>query len=205
MSKQKIKAVIFDYGGVLKDGTPLPIEISEAYNIPLEELNKLKDKTVPLFQLLNSGLIDEENFWQKIAEAIAKPLPSNCTRLCREIYRKHFSLNTKLLAFTKLIKSKGLKIAVLSNIAEFQAEIIRENGGYDDFNPVVLSYEEKVNKPDIAIYLSALKKIKFKPNECIFIDDKERNLLPARDLGMQTVLAQTTEQIIKDVSAILNI
>ena len=200
-----IKAVIFDYGGVLKDGTPLPVEISEAFNISLEELDKLKDKTVPLFKLLNSGLIDEENFWHKIAEAIEKPLPSDCIRLGREIYRKRFSLNTKLLAFAKLIKSKGFKIAVLSNIAEFQAEIIRENGGYDDFNPVVLSYEEKVNKPDLAIYLSALERIKLKPNECIFIDDKERNLLPARDLGMQTILAQSTEQIIKDVSATIHI
>jgi FMN phosphatase YigB (HAD superfamily) len=33
-----------------------------------------------------------------------------------------------------------------------------------------------------------LKKLKIDPRQCIFVDDKKENLLPAKKLGMKTIL-----------------
>jgi len=47
---------------------------------------------------------------------------------------------------------------------------------------------EFVNKPDRGAYLRALELLGARPEECIFLEDSPRNLLPARELGMHTVL-----------------
>jgi putative hydrolase of the HAD superfamily len=45
-----------------------------------------------------------------------------------------------------------------------------------------------VNKPEPAAYARALELLSAKPAECVFVEDSRRNLLPARALGMLTVL-----------------
>ncbi len=47
---------------------------------------------------------------------------------------------------------------------------------------------EFVNKPRPEAYTRALQRIGAQANECLFADDALRNLLPARELGMLTVL-----------------
>jgi len=200
-----IKAVIFDYGGVMKSSHPLSIDIATIYNISVEEVEKVKKITIPFFSLLQRGLINEQEFWQKFSDAIKKPIPQNYKELLREIYEKTLVLFPEMIEFVKKLKDKGIKTAVLSNITKFQAEIIRKNNGYKEFNVLVLSYEEKLEKPELNIYLSVIKKLGVEPEECVFIDDKEKNLAPAKSLGMKTVLAKNSGQIIKDVFSIINL
>ena len=47
---------------------------------------------------------------------------------------------------------------------------------------------EWINKPDQRAYLRAMELISALPEECLFADDAVRNLIPARGLGMLTVL-----------------
>ena len=200
-----IKAVIFDYGGVMKSSHPLSMDIATIYNISVEEVEKVKKITIPFFSLLQRGLINEQEFWQKFSDVIKKPIPQNYKELLREIYEKTLVLFPEMIEFVKKLKDKGIKTAVLSNITKFQAEIIRKNNGYKEFDVLVLSYEEKLEKPELNIYLSVIKKLGVEPEECVFVDDKEKNLAPAKSLGMKTVLAKNSGQIIKDVFSIINL
>jgi len=45
-----------------------------------------------------------------------------------------------------------------------------------------------INKPDLRAYHKALSFISARAQECLFVDDSAVNLLPARELGMVTVL-----------------
>ena len=56
------------------------------------------------------------------------------------------------------------------------------------FDPIVTSYGEGVAKPDPEIYQRLLQKLDVPAEQCLFIDDIERNLLPAQQLGMKTIL-----------------
>jgi len=58
-------------------------------------------------------------------------------------------------------------------------------------------------KPELAIYRLTLKKLEVNPEESIFVDNKEVNLIPARELGMQTILFQNPEQLKNDLQKIL--
>lgn len=51
------------------------------------------------------------------------------------------------------------------------------------FDGGVASCEVKVNKPDPRIYQALLDKYRLRADECIFIDDRAENLLPASALG----------------------
>jgi putative hydrolase of the HAD superfamily len=53
---------------------------------------------------------------------------------------------------------------------------------------------EFVNKPDRRAYLKALDFVSALPEECVLIEDSLRNLIPARNLGMKTVLVGETTQ-----------
>lgn len=199
-----IKAVIFDYEGVIKNLHSLSMDIATIYNIPIEKVERAKKITKPFFSLLQKNLINEEEFWQKASEAIKKPTPKNCKEMARKLYKKSFVLFPEMIEFVRKLKYEQIKTAVLSNVVEFHAEIIRKNNGYKEFDVVVLSYEERLKKPELNIYLSIIKKLGVKPEECIFIDDKKENLSPAIKLGMKTVLANSSNQTIKDVCSIIN-
>jgi putative hydrolase of the HAD superfamily len=53
---------------------------------------------------------------------------------------------------------------------------------------------EFVNKPERQAYERALELLGARPDQCVFIDDAVRNLKPAHDLGMLTVLVRAGDQ-----------
>jgi len=198
-----IKAVIFDYGGVLKKDSKLSEDCAKMYNMSVEEVRGRLDKTKPVFTRSSKGLISEAEFWKEFSVALGKPEPVDCAKKYRQMYRENFVLFTEVFDLVKDLKSRGIKTVVLSNILNFQADIIRENKGYDIFDEVTLSCKEGMQKPDLDIFLLTIKRLGLKPGECVFIDDKETNTAVAAGLGMKTVLAQNPAQIVKDVNNIL--
>lgn len=59
-----------------------------------------------------------------------------------------------------------------------------------------------VRKPDEAIYRTALQVTQRKPEECLFIDDREVNLECPRELGMQTILFRDAEQLRQELEEV---
>jgi epoxide hydrolase-like predicted phosphatase len=200
-----IKAVIFDYGGVLKVPHRLSDDLPTIFNISEDEVKKQRESTAPLFSLFQRDLIKENEFWKRYAEIVKKPVPKNCRELARELYQKSLILYPEVRKFVKKLRDKKIETAVLSNIIKLQADIIRKNNGYEGFDVVVLSYKEKLEKPAPEIYLLTAERLGVKSDECIFIDDKEKNILIAKSLGMKIVLANNPDQVIKDVSHIINL
>lgn len=50
--------------------------------------------------------------------------------------------------------------------------------------------DEKLIKPDHAIYNRIIEKYNLIPSECVFIDDSERNVIGARECGLYAVHAK---------------
>lgn len=109
-----------------------------------------------------------------------------------------FLINSEISEFIKKLKAKGIKTAILSN------SINRKQEELGIFDATIFSGDVGLLKPDPEIYLLATKELNVEPKECIFIDDLEENLLPAKKLGMKIILAKNTKQIIEDVLLILS-
>ena len=63
------------------------------------------------------------------------------------------------------------------------------------FNGGIFSHEVGVRKPDLRIYKLALKTAGVAASEAVFIDDKPKNLVPAKALGMKVILFQSADQL----------
>ncbi|MEW2401378.1 HAD-IA family hydrolase [Streptomyces sp. NPDC046862] len=106
----------------------------------------------------------------------------------------------------RAIRAAGLTTAVLSN-----------SMGMHPFNPyepwrlrathdvVVLSEEVRMRKPDTEIYQLVLMRLGIRGEACIFVDDIEANLQPARDLGMTTILAADPNRTIEQLQQLLGL
>ena len=64
----------------------------------------------------------------------------------------------------------------------------RERAFFSSFREIVVSGEEKLMKPDAAIYLRALDRFGLRPDEALFIDDRGINVLGAELVGMRAHL-----------------
>ena len=199
-----IKAVIFDYNGVVKAINKYFFDDVELiFSLSAEEKENAKKTTRDLFEQLDKGLLDEDSFWLKFSQRINKPMPTNVKELSRKLFNEHFELYEDVVNMIKNLKTDGYVTAVLSDTFPYMADITRERNGYDYFDKVYLSCEVGFVKPQKEFYELAVKDLAVLPGECIFIDDSEGNLLPAEKLGMKTVLAKKPEQIVEDVWAII--
>lgn len=61
----------------------------------------------------------------------------------------------------------------------------REAATFDRFRDIVVSGDERLVKPDPAIYHLALDRFGLQPGEAVFIDDREDNVAAANGVGMR--------------------
>jgi putative hydrolase of the HAD superfamily len=109
----------------------------------------------------------------------------------------------QLTRLAKQLRDEGVKTGILSNVFPAAAWAVRLIGGYRGFNPVILSYKVKSAKPDATIYQIAIKQLNLPSNEVLFIDNRLENIQAAKRVGMQTVHARETRQVVSDIKTIL--
>jgi epoxide hydrolase-like predicted phosphatase len=199
-----IKAIIFDYNGVVKAINKYFFDDVELiFGLSSEEKENAKKVTRDIFEQFDKGLLDEDSFWLKFSQRINKPMPANAKESARKLFNEHFELYEEVVNMVKNLKTDGCITAVLSDTFPYMAEITRERHGYDYFDKVYLSCEVGFVKPQKEFYELVVKDLAVLPGECIFIDDSESNLLPAEKLGMKTILAKNPDQIVKDIWEII--
>src|SRR5262249_13697113 len=102
-----------------------------------------------------------------------------------------------------LLRQNHLKTGIIANVSALNAQLLRERGFYDGFDPIVLSYETGSRKPSPVMYQVAFERLGEKAEHVAFIDYEEKNVLAAQTLGMHAILAESSEQVIADVITLL--
>ncbi|HSE61472.1 MAG TPA: HAD-IA family hydrolase [Candidatus Saccharimonadales bacterium] len=94
-----------------------------------------------------------------------------------------------LLTYIRTELKPAYKIGLLSNVgkASFQTLFTpEERDGL--FDATVVSGEVGISKPHPEIYKIACERLEVEPDEAIFVDDAQDNILGAEAIGMRTVL-----------------
>jgi putative hydrolase of the HAD superfamily len=198
-----IKALLFDYGGVVADdscGDKLYQQLAQSLGIDERAAWELFR---PLWEQLTRGQITETELWVALEKKHGRRLPPDKPDIWNTW--KQMPYFPEMLDFIAELKKDGYKVGLISTIIAVTAEDIRAHGGYDPFDPVILSYEVGYAKPDLEIYTIALERLPgIRPEEVIFLDDREAYLLPARALGIQTVLVKDVRQAIAETRSLLS-
>lgn len=195
-----IKGVIFDVGGVLHTTYDWRKDIAEAFGASLARTSQAMGEPLESFR---KGKIDEDEFWRRFSENIGTKVLEGKNELWIKGFREHIRPHSQVIELARGLGTEGVKTAVLSNTIRPHLEIIRESGIYDLFDIKIFSCEVGLSKPQPEIYSYTLDKIEVDPESCIYIDDSVENLLPAKKLGMKTVLAEEPNQVVRDVKRVM--
>ena len=172
-----IKALIFDNFGVLMD----LVYSSLRHILPDDARAKLLD----ILDQADSGRISDADELKQIEDLLNQYNIDGASAVAQAI--QHADRNTELLQFI-LGNKQRYKMAMLSNVSAViwnyytQAELDKY------FDQVVLSYQEKIAKPDPRIYRLTCERLGVQPNECVFTDDNEANVIAAGQVGMQGIV-----------------
>jgi epoxide hydrolase-like predicted phosphatase len=102
-------------------------------------------------------------------------------------------------------RARGIRVAVLSNsLGRGSYNLYR---GYDldgRFDAVVISDRVGLRKPDPAIYRLTVAKLGVPATSCVFADDTDSNLRPAKALGMAVVLFNDAAAAVAEIDYLLD-
>lgn len=182
-----IKAVIFDWGGVVA-----PNPIGGWIGVLAYMLDMTIEDTLPHWRAagygdFSRGTIDEAEFFRLFEISLGRALPDYVSRIW--VDGSALEPWPEMLAFIQHLKDDHLGVALLSNTVKPMSMIAIQKGLYEGFSPLIISNVVGSIKPELPIYQRVLDELQLSANECIYVDDLIRNLEPAKELGMVTVLA----------------
>lgn len=195
----EIKAVIFDWGGVLIENPARDIIATCARGVGVtpERFAENFWEGEPDFQ---RGKIDEKTFWERTCARLGVPPPP--VGLWGKALRSGYRERPGVWVLAERLKKSGRKIALLSNTEMPAVDIYRErHDGF--FDVVVLSCLEGLRKPEPEIYRRTIERLGVKPGESLFIDDRKENIDAAENSGMNGLLESTEDGILKGVTRLI--
>ena len=192
-NKTDIKAIVFDYGGVLVNDPDEKIirDISDKFGMTYEESLEIIQVLVKQYQ---RGEISNEEFWEKFSEMAEKELPKNYESLW--VDKMEIKIDYQIVDLVKKLKNKDFVVALLSNTISPHAQKNMENGCYDLFDPVVLSFEVGSRKPEEKIFQIILDKLNLPAEKCVYIEDNKDYSDIATKIGMCGIKFDSYEKLI---------
>ena len=196
-----IRAIIFDYGGVVANDVDPKIQkdIASEFGISLSDTKKAMKGLLGRYQ---TGEINDDIFWKEFSNRTGKPLPQDYRKLWLDRYSKESRIDNTITSLIRNLKSSRYRIALISNTISPHAEYNSKNNRFSLFDVIILSSEVGRRKPDKHIYELALEKLGIDAESCVYIDDRKEHLLPAENLGMHTILYRDISQLEKDLKTL---
>jgi epoxide hydrolase-like predicted phosphatase len=205
MKKPQIKAIIFDIGGVLVLGEKLTLFKGHDYSKNVHQF-MAKHFRVSLTKWLSSLAAIRKSVKKPLGKEhvaqLAKKLDTttlNLEKLFFKAYKRVFKDNKELYSFAFQLKKKAYKIAILSNQWYVPKKAVISKKNLRKFDNVVISCDVGVRKPYPDIYRIMLKRLNLLAKNCVFIDNLQRNLAPAKKLGIHTILFKNNKQVFRDL------
>lgn len=181
-----IKTVIFDIGNVLA-GFEWKAYF-QRFGYSEEVLSRIAKATV------ESSVWSENDRGVLTDEEILDAFVANDPGIEKELRESLGNIHGILVKYdyavpwVKELKQKGYQVLVLSNFARRARQDCKETLEFLDYvDGGILSYQEKTIKPEPEIYKLLIERYHLVPEECVFLDDTEKNLTAAAEFGIKVI------------------
>jgi len=182
-----IKNVIFDLGNVLLSFNP-----QDYLRTKIDDENKVQQVYREIFlsdewPMLDRGVVTEE---KAITRMIERSLENGeLIKRCMNNWYEILTPMEESIAILKDVKARGYKIFILSNFHDRAYEnVTKRCDFFKYFDGGIISYREKLLKPEMEMYNRLTSCYNVKPSESIFIDDAKANIEGAGKIGFKTIL-----------------
>ncbi len=186
-----IKALIFDCFGVLATEGWIQFR-DKQFSGDKDGLNQAND----LMKAVNLGMISSEELLQQISDLVSMAPADIGNILFRNVP------NDELFSFIRALRGQ-YKMGILSNIQSGRLPKLFSDEQLALFDDLALSFEIGIAKPDPNAYFIAAERLGVMPEECLFVDDQEKNVVVARSLGMEGLVYEEFAKFKADAEKIL--
>jgi len=214
----KVKAVLFDLGNTLLYQQPYEpfqriLQINSVFK-SIEEIREAFEKGNREFAAERRAVIPPRKFYVQLNMTILKHLGiTNSSReLAEEIDHQWFNFS-KIYLYPEVkdslnrLKLMGLKLGVVTGGYELDIEQILPRVGLEEFFNVCVGADTTgKRKPSPEAFRHALKQLKVKPEEAIFVGDRlEEDYFGAQKVGMKAILIKREGKPVAGVKAITSL
>jgi len=194
--KSMIKTIIFDLAEVyLKGFYGVEDYLEDLLNL---KSNEIKDKLQgPEFKLLMEGKITEDEFWKKLIQRNNWDIGIN---EFKKAIRNNFDEIKGTREIIEKLKDNGYKLGLISDHSKEWIDHCNNKFDYHKlFHSTQYSFEVECCKTDKKTFELLLKKLGEKAENCLFIDDSEKNINVAKSIGLNTIQFKDSEQLKKEL------
>jgi epoxide hydrolase-like predicted phosphatase len=194
---ERPRALVMDWGGVL---TPAMEETIRAWadtdRIDLAHFREVMQALAgldpsPMHRLERGELATAEFELLLATELAARGSTVAAEGLLARMLRGLATLDPVMIEIVRRARAAGLATALLSNSwGEHYPQALWDNL----FDVVVISGRVGMRKPEPAIYEHTAGALGLAPQDCLLVDDLERNVEAATVAGMRAVLHRTVEE-----------
>lgn len=190
-----IKAVIFDMYETLitlyASPTYFGTQIAEDIGIPVDVFRSQWDSTE---EERSTGKVTLE----EVLEVIMRRNQCYSRELLNKVVEKRIAakrecfhhLHPEIISMLSELKSRKIKVGLISNCFSEEAMVIRESILFPYFDAAYMSYEQGVQKPDKEIFRRCLSALDVSAQECLYIGDGGSwELETAEEIGMKALQA----------------
>jgi len=185
MSSQLIKAVLFDYGGVIAEEGFRNGLLAMAHEQGLDidtTLNVAKRAVYDSGFVLGWGSASE--FWKLMREGSG--LKGSDSVLTERIL-EGFVLRPWIITLIQQLHQQGYIIGILSDQTHWLDWLNKRDHFFDFFDHVFNSYHMGKGKRDPGLFNDIAEQLSLSPAEILFVDDIENNVTRAQAAGWQTI------------------
>ncbi len=192
----EIKALLFDFGGVLvrTENDILRKDWEQKLNLTEGGLSKLVFDLQAAVQA-TIGLAPELAIWENVASTLG--LDSEELKQLRADFWKNDYLDQDLVNYIKSVKDR-FTTCIISNAWPDARELFTDHFHLGPlFDHMIISAEVGLAKPDPRIYHHAADMLHLTTGEMVFIDDNIDNVTSAKNIGIRAIQYTGTQELLK--------
>lgn len=180
-------ALVFDFGGVLMK------TVTRSFRWAWDDRLGLARGTVERvvhgsesWRRAQVGVISVQDYWRDVAAQLG--LNSRELSELETDFFKGDQLDLEIMEFIRRCKLAGQRTALLSNDSPALHDKLERLGISMLFDPLVISADIGVMKPDARAYQHVIGLLGCPPAQTVFVDDMPANIRGASDVGMNGIL-----------------
>lgn len=195
-----VKNIVFDIGNVLADFKIKEFLAQKGFDAPTIKRIIKASVLSPYWEQFERADITED-------EAIAAfiRLDPEIEDALRKAYTNISGMLTVrdyAVSWIKDLKARGYKVFYLSNYSKKAYDECRDSLSFMEYmDGGLLSFRERMTKPNPAFYLRFLDRFALQAEECVFIDDTEENVTAAISLGFNGLVFTSYQDAVRELES----
>ena len=200
--KNKIETIIFDLGGVLIDWNPRYL-----YRQLFQDEKEMEYFLANVCTMEWNMEQDAGRTWADAIALLTPHFPHYQSQIEAYWSRWPEMLNGEISGTVQILESlfqaNQHRLYALTNWSAETFPFAQAQFAFlQHFKGILVSGEEKLKKPDLAIYHLLLNRYHINPATAIFIDDSKANVAAAKQVGIRAIHFQRPEQLKADLIAL---